>query len=207
MATAQHICTVKLIRDNDAESPRSWDNLGTMACAHKRYNLGDEDGTREALQIIYKHLSDKQLDEMGFDDGELPDIQAALEKTGQVIMLPLYLYDHSGITMSTSSFSCRWDSGQVGFIYVTKEKVRKEYGWKLLTKERIAKIEAILKGEVEVYDQYLTGDVWGFEVIEDDKVDSCWGFFGSSPLENGILNHLSDRAAELVKAGQYEVRY
>lgn len=207
MATAQQICTVKLIRDSDAESPRSWDNLGTMACAHKRYNLGDEDGTREALQIIYKHLSDKQLDEMGFDDGELPDIQAALEKTGQVIMLPLYLYDHSGITMSTSSFSCRWDSGQVGFIFVSKAKVRQEYGWKLLTKERIAKIEAILKGEVEVYDQYLTGDVWGFEVIEDDKVDSCWGFFGSSPLENGILNHLSDRAAELVKAGQYEVRY
>lgn len=205
MATAQQICTVKLIRDSDAESPRSWDNLGTMACAHKRYNLGDEDGTREALQIIYKHLSDKQLDEMGFDDGELPDIQAALEKTGQVIMLPLYLYDHSGITMSTSSFFCRWDSGQVGFIYVSKAKVRQEYGWKLLTKERIAKIEGILKGEVEVYDQYLTGDVWGFEVTEDDQEDSCWGFFGSDPLKNGILAHLSERAAELVKAGQYQV--
>lgn len=205
MATAQQNCTVKLIRDTDAESPRSWDNLGTMACAHKRYNLGDEDGTREALQIIYKHLSDKQLDEMGFDDGELPDIQAALEKTGQVIMLPLYLYDHSGITMSTSSFSCRWDSGQVGFIYVSKAKVRQEYGWKLLTKERIAKIEAILKSEVEVYDQYLTGDIWGFEVTEDDQEDSCWGFFGSDPLKNGILAHLSERAAELVKAGQYQV--
>ena len=40
----------------------------------------------------------------------------------------LYLYDHSGITMSTGSFCDSWDSGQVGFIYVTKEDIEKEYG-------------------------------------------------------------------------------
>ena len=42
------------------------------------------------------------------------------------LMLPLYLYDHSGLAMSTESFSGRaphaeWDSGQVGWIYVSKK--------------------------------------------------------------------------------------
>ena len=31
--------------------------------------------------------------------------------------------------MSTGPFSCPWDSGQVGFIYVEKKKVKEEWGW------------------------------------------------------------------------------
>jgi hypothetical protein len=27
---------------DEVDSPRDWDNLGTMACWHRRYNLGDE---------------------------------------------------------------------------------------------------------------------------------------------------------------------
>ena len=34
--------TIKIERDGDAESPREWDNVGTMVCWHSRYNLGDE---------------------------------------------------------------------------------------------------------------------------------------------------------------------
>ena len=42
------------------------------------------------------------------------------------------LYDHSGLAMSTESFSGRaphaeWDSGQVGWIYVSKEDALKEF--------------------------------------------------------------------------------
>lgn len=47
-------------------------------------------------------------------------VKAALDE--KVAMLPLFLYDHSGITMSTGPFHCPWDSGQVGFIYMTYEK-------------------------------------------------------------------------------------
>lgn len=107
------------------------------------------------------------------------------------IMLPLYLYDHSGITMSTGPFSCPWDSGQVGWIYVTKKKVREEYGWKKLNKKRIEKIEGHLKAEVEEYDRFLAGRVYGFVITEhgickhcgaeiEADVDSCWGHFMDS---------------------------
>jgi hypothetical protein len=103
------------------------------------------------------------------------------------ISLPLFLYDHSGITMSTGRFSCPWDSGQVGFIYVSREKVREEYGWKVITKKREEKIVEILRDEVKTYDQYLTGDVYGYIVYEalpglrealdisdDDQEDCDW---------------------------------
>lgn len=197
--------TVRIIADSDPESPREWDNLGTMVCAHRRYLLGDEDGMRKALDLIYEHLSDKQLNDMEFDASHVPDIERALEATGQAIMLPLYLYDHSGITMKCSPFMCPWDSGKVGFIFVSKATARNEYDWKLLNKQRIEKLQKYLEGEVETYDQYLRGDIWGFEVLEDGEVsDSCWGFYGDDPLTNGILDHLSADAKAVVRSGDFE---
>lgn len=46
----------------------------------------------------------------------------------KVAILSLYLYDHSGLTMSTSDFGDRWDSGCVGFIYMDKATAMKEIG-------------------------------------------------------------------------------
>lgn len=208
MATAQPYISVQLIKDSDAEDPRNWDNLASMVCDHRRYILGEEDGATEALELIYKSLSEKQLEDLGFNSTHVPDIQQALEMTGLAIILPLYLYDHSGITMRTTKFSCPWDSGQVGFIYVSKEKVCAEFGWKRLSKGRTEKIRSIMVGEVEVYDQYLTGDVWGFRVSEDGReTDCCWGFYGSDPLSNGVLDHLADQAKQLVQAGLYQRLY
>lgn len=168
---------LKVIRDDYPESPRDWDNLGTMYCEHRNYNLGDKDA-----------------EDPRDDDGNLPK---------DIIYLPLYLYDHSVMTMSTSPFSCLWDSGCVGIIYITKERIRKEFGWKVLTKARKEKILSYLENEVEVYDQYLTGDVYGYAVIEtheedgsEVETDSCWGFYGSDVTSNGIADHLPSPLSE-----------
>ena len=85
--------------------------------------------------------------------------------------------------MSTSSgypYNDRWDSGQVGFIYATRDAVLKGYSVSRITKKTRAKVEAVLQLEVKTYDQFLQGDVWGY-VIEDaagKHVDSCWGYYG-----------------------------
>ncbi len=60
------------------------------------------------------------------EEGELQDILDSLDK---YIILPLFLYDHSGITMSTGPFSCPWDSGQVGWIYASKKTFIDETGY------------------------------------------------------------------------------
>ena len=153
-------------QDENAESPREWDNLGTMYCKHGRYNLGDEDAQPVKLE------------------------------PKDYIWLPLYLYDHSGITMSTTPFSCPWDSGQVGYIYVSKAKVREEYSCRRISESIRKRVLSVLRAEVKTYDQYLTGDVYGYILYRDEEdgaeiqEDTCWGFYGNDPNVNGMSDSL-----------------
>lgn len=166
-------CTIHIYQDESPESPREWDNLGTMVCFHRRYNLGDENTE--------------------FDNSPELLIEFLKQNKGKIIYLPLYLYDHSGISMSTGRgypFNDPWDSGQVGYIYVTYEKIRKEYRCKHVTKKLVNRVIEYLRGEVETYDQYLTGDVYGYDVTCNqcgESIDSCWGFYGTNWKENGLL--------------------
>lgn len=77
--------------------------------------------------------------------------------------------------MRTTPFSCGCDSGQVGWIYIDRETGQREWGrfWR-------KKAEKYLIAEVEEYDQYLRGDVWGYTITDKDgnEVDGCWGFYG-----------------------------
>lgn len=104
----------------------------------------------------------------------------------RLIYMPLYLYDHGGITMSTGSFSCPWDSGQVGWIFCTGATAIKEWGKTRLTKKVVEAARKYLEAEVETYDQYLTGQVYKFAVYEHEAgcdpedgelIDSCGGFY------------------------------
>lgn len=156
---------IEIFPDEDPESPRSWDNMGTMVCFHGRYNLGDE-----------HYYSPAEYS--GWEEME----RAIIKDNDVAVILPLYLYDHSGITMSTRPFSCPWDSGQVGFIYISKAKLREEYSRQRVTEKLKKRAKRVLENEVEVYDQYLRGDIYGFRITNiktDEDVDSCWGYYGT----------------------------
>ena len=183
--------TYEIVQEESPESPREWDNVGTMICWHRNYTLGDEqpDMTPDEFKdkLVSQHTNSiSNWVDLAYPDADDDDPEAVefndrlvsewLEQN--TVMLPLYLYDHSGITMRTSSFSCNWDSGQVGFIYCTKEKAMKELGCS--ENEWRERATDCLEGEVETYDQYLTGDVYGY-IIKDEQgeeEESCWGFFG-----------------------------
>ena len=99
------------------------------------------------------------------------------------ISIPVHAYEHGGITISASGRRAGWDSfdsGQLGFVYVSNSDVYKEFKVTAITQEIREKVEDILRGEVETYDDYLTGQVYGY-IIEDEngeQLDSCWGFLG-----------------------------
>lgn len=166
---------LKLVQDSSPESPRTWDNLGTMVCFHNRYDLGDNHN--------YNSDDYNSWEEMK---------KAIIKEENTAVILPLYLYDHSGISISTGAFSCRWDSGQIGFIFVSKEKALEEFGGKIVTAKLKERIEKILEGEVETYTQYVEGDVYGFQIVDedDDIIDSCYGFYGSDHKESGMLDYI-----------------
>ena len=190
--------TIKIVSDDDAQNPREFfEPAGTMVCWHGRYNLGDSESWKgmdgkmksqqlsknysEPIDLLY-HLAnlDTDKEEELRENGDDKELMQLIEEQGTVI-LPLFLYDHSGITMSTGSFGDRWDSGQVGWIYITKEEYEKE-GW---TKEQATKY---LKGEVETYDNFLTGEVYGWKVVDedDDAVDSCYGYYGDEGVKDAL---------------------
>lgn len=150
------------------DSPREWDNLGTMVCHHRRYDLGDRDINPENYND-FQEIVDMIVEEEG----------------SEIYWLPLYLYDHSGISMSTSSTwfsamdSAGWDWGTVGFIYASEKKILDSWMATEMTEDIKTKALESLKGEVEVYDNYLRGEVYRYEVqnAEGEFVDSCCGYF------------------------------
>lgn len=176
--------TINVQRDSDVESPREWDNLGTMTYWHRSYILGDVDGSK--IHGEYGSQSNFWIELAGIEDeGQELDMDKVMELAHKRhVILPLYLYDHSGITMSTSSFSCQWDSGQVGFIHISLEKIRKEFSCKRVSTKMRERIEGYLKNEVKSFDDYITGNVYGFSITREDPdgeeidLDSCWGFLG-----------------------------
>ena len=165
--------TGQLHYDTDPMNPRhEWDHQGTMVCFHRNYELGD------------KNHRFKQSDYGSWAELE----QGIKDEVGPCVILPLYLYDHSGITISTEPFGCPWDSGKVGFIYISWDKAKYEHGWKRRSRTRELKLREWLKGEVEEYDMYLTGQVYGYTLEDEDgeQLDSCWGFFGLEYAEEEL---------------------
>ena len=173
--------TIEIIPDEMPESPRDWDNLGKMLCFHRRYDLGDK------LDLNYE--DDNGYHSLTSEDfGNWQELHDWLVKEQKaVVVLPLYLYDHSGLYIKVGSWQgmlsqghAEFDSGQVGFIYATRESVLNEFSTKRITNAILQKVVKGLSGEVETYAQYLTGDIYGY-VVKDEKgeeQDSCWGYYG-----------------------------
>ena len=72
--------TIRISYDENAESPREWDNVGTIYSNHRDYN---PDGHK--------------IDEIENEDGEL--VSEELDR--KFIWLPIYYYEHSGLSVST----------------------------------------------------------------------------------------------------------
>ena len=216
----------KIYYDEDAFNPRKeYVNAATMVCWHSRYDLGDEQPGGGPTDYFRALVNDEcphcegTGDEPGAEPegdynlvpdcahcdgtGLIPD-EEVMDLVGKThYILPLYLYDHSGITISTGRFSCPWDSGQVGWIYISIEKAAQE-GWK--TPEQAYKA---MQAEVEGYDHYLTGRCYGY-VVEDadgEEIDSFWGFLGDSDYVRGEMRATAMCAVEAANKEVAEAAY
>ncbi len=154
--------SIQITQDEFPENPRDWENLGTMVCFHSKYNLGDK------------------------DHGFTPESLVKKIKQADIISLPIFLFDHSGLTISTDDTMFRamdshgWDWGKIGYIFVSLERVREEYKKKLVSKKLRETVLTCLRNEVETYNQYLQGEVFYYEILnsEGKSVDGCSGFYG-----------------------------
>jgi hypothetical protein len=152
---------VTILYDEDAENPREWySDRSTLVTKHRRYKLGDREP-----------LSDTEYDERCADD--------------TLVVLPVYLYDHSGLALSTGPFACPWDSGMIGFVF---EKIEANETHEIVEKRLI--------DDIKLYSKFLQGIVFYFkreikktcatcEHVTWEHVDSCGGYIGS-PNESNL---------------------
>lgn len=155
-----------IVDDCDPISPREFCNLGKIVYVSWRYKLGDEKVSNEQLEEI---MNDKNN-----------------------IVLPVYAYIHGGVSLNTTGFSCIFDSGVCGCIYVSKEDVRKEFDKKVISKKLREQVEGILRSEVELYSKYLSGECYGYQIYDEGEiVDSCYGYFSVSEAEEQAKDSLN----------------
>ena len=184
---------IYIIPDDDpqANDPMDWDMLGKQVYWHRRYTLGHchkETSKYSTMEWLEREINEDVYDlwvenyskknpRMEYQDYLM---EIFLKKN---LVIPVSCYEHGGITISASGRRAGWDSfdsGQLGFVYVSHEDIKKEYNVKRLTKNVLERAEKTLRSEVETYDDYLTGNVYGY-IIEDEndeQLDSCWGFLG-----------------------------
>lgn len=173
---------IKILQHEYADSPREDENLGTMVCFHKQHNLGDEHDLKHRGFVSWDSM-EKYL-------------RKELKATH---ILPLYLFDHSDLSMNTTGFSCPWDSGQVGLIYTTSDRLI-AYG--------VAPEDAEdqLRSEVEIFDRYLSGDIWSFVISDGDEVlDSCCGIYGREYAETAANEALMEVKQRLADQNSYKI--
>jgi hypothetical protein len=177
---------LQVIADDDPMSPREWDNLSHIYGQHRNYTIGDGEPPSDHLRalqrggprLLYRWLRRYQ---------------------GLVAFTKLGMYEHSGITVYPVPLGSNghhafdsdgWDSGTVGYAYVDRERL--DY---MGTDQ--ADAERVMLAEVQEYDNFVRGDVWGFvlskpcdhedEHDSDESIAACphseivesvWGFIG-----------------------------
>lgn len=224
VATFEHAgLTVEIVPDeyvDEMYDPRECDQLGIMFNGHPDYNLGDEQLPRDGFpeidcpaceggeKVILGPVHQRDAFGRTVEDEPVcprcenlytvePTVGEWLAEQKAIAAMPLFLLDHSGISMSSGTFAWLerdeieredtrssnrfvgdeqgWDTSFIGFIITTRERCE-ELGVEI-TRENL---ERQLKAEVEEYDKYLTGDAGGFVIKNADgkTLESGWGFLG-----------------------------
>ena len=170
-------CRIDIYQDDEGDwgNPREGDNLGIMYCEHRNYILGDMD-SKYIPEIQFVKDARRELEDRGYDLSRLARyLRVAL---GASYVLPLYLFDHSGLAMTTcaAEFAAwdaqSWDWGQVGIIF-DSARTRE------MTGVRPSQVAEQLVSEVTQYDAYLHGSVYGYSVTNiatGIMVGGCGGF-------------------------------
>lgn len=123
--------------------------------------------------LVYDHR-DFYVEKKGFNPRDIFDYfeEHAFKKVlyQGYFVFTVYAYIHSGVALSLGRsrypFNDRWDVSSTGNILIKRQKgVWTE-----------AKARKIAEGLIETWNQYLSGDVWGYNIEQFN--DSCWGYYG-----------------------------
>ncbi len=171
-------CRIKIMQDDDPQY--NFDELSSRVCWNRNYTLSSDN-----ISTRTDNQNKKRTTYENVFHFEEPEDFLKFCKGEKVLVFPLKVYEHGGITISMSNgypYNDRYVSGQIGWVFVTYEQIRKEYKVKNITKKLLKRVEEIIKAEVKTFNDYLIGDVYGFvaETKDGEHINSCWGFYGDT---------------------------
>lgn len=179
---------IRIQFDEDRESPRTaFDNFGTLCLSHRKYDVANE------TEIKFR-------DHNGWEAVK----KAIIKEHGSCIILPVYMYDHGGVALNTvreGVFADRWDSGVLGFIFVSHKTIRETFSMGHVSKKALAKSHAILVEEVKTYGDFLSGFVYGYDILDanfEETGTSSWGFYGNDHEKSGLMEAARSSIDEVI---------
>ena len=97
------------------------------------------------------------------------------EKYNVHAILPLYMYEHSGVALSTSDFGDRWDSGCIGFVFMTTEQgeeleISTGKELEITTQE---KAEEWIKNGIKQWNKLNNQSIFSIEFFTVEKCNCC----------------------------------
>lgn len=192
---------IHIRQDDNTESPREWCNSWTWYSNHRRYSFDRDYKTRHWHKIddIFDGETEK---------GETVRDAILRQNPDLLDVRPIYMLDHSGVSVSLGSFNDPWDSGVGAFAVITRGQAEKDCpdlkGNDEKLKERAYEW---LKDEVETYQQFLSGEVYGY-VVEDgsgEELDSCWGYYSIKDALYDALSQVSVKDRTIRNLGGLEI--
>lgn len=187
--------TIEIENDDMCMNPREeFDNMGTLALKNSAWCDEEIDDEQDLFNLLISEEDYRPYDFSAncHDYYEIDSGKAWKNIEKQYIILPVYVMSHGATHYSAGAFGCPWDSGQAGWIYVSKSEARKECGWSVLTQKRIDKIKTYLSAEIETFDDCVNGEIYWYNIKDkngEDIDESCGGFIGHDNDKNGLLEY------------------
>lgn len=183
---------LRVIQDENSKSPDSWENQDLfLVYDHRQFSVKREGfEPRDIFDYLnskepVKPTEDEFKDENGYIDYEdydnaINDYQMSYNDYAESINLEYnnyYIFEvdtyiHSGVHLSLANTANypdrRWDVSTTGYVLVKKDLA---YNIEQLDDEQLKedKAKECAKSLIKTWNQYLSGDVWGFQVMKQIK--------------------------------------
>lgn len=186
---------VEIHYDEDATNPMKDDESGPTLVLHdkaeKHFGWTTDDDWHRKLNCALEDILDRgHTKDLHGERGALAVLNRWMRAYhGIRVVLPVGAGQHSGTWAYVGdhehfSDSGGWDSGWVGWLFVTPEQAQLWYDGNP-TEEQL--IDG-LRGHFKEFSSWVEGSTYGY-VVKDpqgEEIDSCWGFYGSETYDEVI---------------------
>ena len=150
--------SLKIVSDPNPSSPRQFLNIGTIYYYDSKRPFGDVLVPRQEITKMMQSV--------------------------KVTYYPIYGYMGERTELNMVGYNHILGSFFNGIIAIDKEKIRDLYQVNKIKPELKEKVKLALQREVFEYSAYLSGNMFGYEIREEDKlIDFRYGFFSEQDAE------------------------